>query len=181
RAAAAGEPVPVVMCAHPYDNHLTPALGKTPFGGPPLQYRMVPQVGRPVFSTLTSWEAPDPNFWIPNGYAVVNMNLPGYANSVDVSGNFAYVADYVDGLLMMEAARTPAVPQRTTRLTSASHQRGATMLYYGLLLLVFGLMTGALNFAGGSAGAVQTSWMLFLIGIVLLVIHWITGRTTRPV
>ncbi len=81
RAAAAGEPVPVVMCAHPYDNHLTPALGKTPFGGPPLQYRMVPQVGRPAFSTLTSWEAPDPNFWIPNGYAVVNMNLPGYANS----------------------------------------------------------------------------------------------------
>ena len=55
------------------------------------------------------------------------------------------------------------------------------MLYYGLLLLVVGLMTGALNFAGVSAGAVQTSWMLFVIGIVLLVIHWITGRTTRPV
>jgi len=55
------------------------------------------------------------------------------------------------------------------------------MLYYGLLLLVFVLMTGALNFAGVSAGAVQTSWMLFVIGIVLLVIHWITGRTTRPV
>jgi hypothetical protein len=73
--------MPVVMCAHPYDNHLTPALGKTPFGGPPLQYRLIPQVGKPVFSTLTSWEAPDPNFWVPNGYAVVNMNLPGYANS----------------------------------------------------------------------------------------------------
>ena len=81
RAAAAGERVPVVMCAHPYDNHLTPALGKTPFGGPPLQYRLVPQVGRPTFSTLTSWESPDPDFWVPNGYAVVNMNLPGYANS----------------------------------------------------------------------------------------------------
>lgn len=81
RAAAAGERVPVVMCAHPYDNHLTPALGKTPFGGPPQQYRMVPQVGKPVFSTLTSWESPDPNFWVPNGYAVVNMNLPGFANS----------------------------------------------------------------------------------------------------
>lgn len=81
RAADAGERVPVVMCAHPYDNHLTPALGKTPFGGPPLQYRMVPQVGRPVFSKLTSWESPDPNFWVPQGYAVVNMNLPGYANS----------------------------------------------------------------------------------------------------
>ncbi len=80
-AAARNECVPVVMCAHPYDNHLTPALGRTPFGGPPQQYRMVPQVGRPVFSKITSWEAPDPNFWVPAGYAVVNMNLPGYANS----------------------------------------------------------------------------------------------------
>lgn len=80
-AAAESRAVPVVMCAHPYDNHLTPALGRTPLGGPPLQYRMIPQVGRPVFSKLTSWEAPDPNFWIKAGYAVVNMNLPGYANS----------------------------------------------------------------------------------------------------
>jgi uncharacterized membrane protein YtjA (UPF0391 family) len=55
------------------------------------------------------------------------------------------------------------------------------MLYYALLFLVVGLMTGALNFAGVSAGAVQTSWMLFLIGIVLLVIHLIMGRTSRTV
>jgi putative CocE/NonD family hydrolase len=82
QAAAAGEKVPVVMCAHPYDNHITPALNKTPLGGPPQQYRLIPQAGgRPVFSKLTSWESPDPNFWIPAGYAIVNMNLPGYANS----------------------------------------------------------------------------------------------------
>jgi hypothetical protein len=54
----------------------------------------------------------------------------------------------------MEAARTPAMPQRTTRPTSVFHQRGATMLYYALLFLVVGLLTGALNFAGVSAGAV---------------------------
>jgi len=81
RAAAAGEKVPVVMCAHPYDNHLIPALKKTPLNGPPLQYRIIPQVGRPTFSKLTSWESPDPDFWVAAGYAVVNMNLPGYANS----------------------------------------------------------------------------------------------------
>jgi hypothetical protein len=51
-------------------------------GGPPQQYRLIPQAGgKPVFSKLTSWESPDPNFWIPAGYAIVNMNLPGYANS----------------------------------------------------------------------------------------------------
>ena len=80
-AAGNGEIVPVVMCAHPYNNHLTPALKNTPFNGPPQQYRMIPQAGKPVFSELTSWESPDPNFWIPEGYAIVNMNLPGYANS----------------------------------------------------------------------------------------------------
>ena len=82
KATDKNEKVPVVMCAHPYNNHLTPALGKTPLGGPPQQYRLIPQAGGvPVFSKLTSWESPDPNFWIPAGYALVNMNLPGYANS----------------------------------------------------------------------------------------------------
>jgi uncharacterized membrane protein YtjA (UPF0391 family) len=55
------------------------------------------------------------------------------------------------------------------------------MLYYALMFLVVGLLAGALNLAGISTVAVQISWMLFVIGIVLLVIHWITGRTTRPV
>lgn len=78
---------PVVMCAHPYDNHLTPALKRTPFGGPPQQYRLIPQAGGvPTFSTLTSWEAPDPNFWVPAGYTLVNLNLPGYANSGSEAG-----------------------------------------------------------------------------------------------
>ena len=81
-AAEKGEKVPVVMCAHPYDNHLTPALENTPLKGAPQQYRLIPQAGgQPIFSKLTSWESPDPNFWIPAGYAIVNMNLPGYANS----------------------------------------------------------------------------------------------------
>ncbi|NDC64531.1 MAG: CocE/NonD family hydrolase, partial [Planctomycetia bacterium] len=80
-AEAAGEPRPVVMCGHPYDNHLLPALGKTPLGGPPQQYRLIPQEGRPRFSTITSWESPDPNFWIPAGYTLVNLNMPGYGGS----------------------------------------------------------------------------------------------------
>ncbi|MEL6204607.1 MAG: CocE/NonD family hydrolase [Pseudomonadota bacterium] len=80
--AANGAADPVVMCAHPYDNHLTPALRKTPLGGPPQQYRLIPQAGGiPVFSTLTSWESPDPNRWVPAGYTLVNLNLPGYANA----------------------------------------------------------------------------------------------------
>jgi hypothetical protein len=57
KAANQNEKVPVVMCAHPYDNHLTPALEKTPLGGPPQQYRLIPQAGgKPVFFKLTSWD-----------------------------------------------------------------------------------------------------------------------------
>lgn len=82
-----GEVDPVVMCAHPYDNHLTPALGGTPLGGPPKQYRLIPQAGgTPEFSTLTSWEAPDPNVWVGAGYTQVNLNLPGFANSGGEAG-----------------------------------------------------------------------------------------------
>jgi uncharacterized protein len=80
-AHEAGVRVPVVMCAHPYNNQLLPALGKTPLGGPSPAYRVVPQVGRPKMSTLAGWEAPDPNFWVPAGYALVNLNLPGYGTS----------------------------------------------------------------------------------------------------
>jgi hypothetical protein len=42
RAAARNERVPIIMCAHPYDNRLIPALGRTPLGGAPQQYRLIP-------------------------------------------------------------------------------------------------------------------------------------------
>ncbi|MBI4000910.1 MAG: DUF1328 domain-containing protein [Nitrospira defluvii] len=53
------------------------------------------------------------------------------------------------------------------------------MLYYALMFLVVGLIAGALNVMGVSAVAVQISWILFLIGIVLAVVHLVSGRTPR--
>ena len=53
------------------------------------------------------------------------------------------------------------------------------MLYYALIFLVVGVIAGALNLAGVSTMAVQISWVLFLVGIVLLVIHLVTGRSVR--
>ena len=53
------------------------------------------------------------------------------------------------------------------------------MLYYALIFMVVGVIAGALNVAGVSAVAVQISWVLFLVGIVLLVIHLVTGRSVR--
>jgi uncharacterized membrane protein YtjA (UPF0391 family) len=53
------------------------------------------------------------------------------------------------------------------------------MLYYALIFMVVGVIAGALNLAGVSAVAVQISWILFLVGVVLLVIHLVTGRSVR--
>jgi uncharacterized membrane protein YtjA (UPF0391 family) len=53
------------------------------------------------------------------------------------------------------------------------------MLYYALMFLALRLIAGSLHLAGAAAVAVQISWILFLIGSVLLVIHLVTGRTVR--
>jgi uncharacterized membrane protein YtjA (UPF0391 family) len=50
------------------------------------------------------------------------------------------------------------------------------MLYYALVFLVVGLIAGALGLFGVAAIAGQIAWILFLIGVVLLVIHLVTGR-----
>ena len=88
KAIAEKKALPVIMCAHPYDNHLVPALGKTLFKGVPKQYRLINQTGKPKFSTLTSWESPDPNFWVSNDYIVVNMNMPGFGGSTGEATTF---------------------------------------------------------------------------------------------
>jgi uncharacterized membrane protein YtjA (UPF0391 family) len=49
------------------------------------------------------------------------------------------------------------------------------MLYYALIFLVVGLIAGALGLFGVAAVASQISWILFLIGIVMLVVHLVSG------
>jgi uncharacterized membrane protein YtjA (UPF0391 family) len=51
------------------------------------------------------------------------------------------------------------------------------MLYYALVFLIVGLIAGALGLFGVAAVASQIAWILFLIGIILVVIHLVTGRT----
>ena len=53
------------------------------------------------------------------------------------------------------------------------------MLHYAPIFVVVGLIVGALNLAGVHASAVQISWILFVIGVALLVIHLITDRSVR--
>ena len=64
-------------------------------------------------------------------------------------------------------------------VSNVFHREEWAMLYFALMFLVIGLIAGALNLVGVSAIAVQISWILFVIGIVLVAIHLITGRSTR--
>ncbi len=53
------------------------------------------------------------------------------------------------------------------------------MLYYALVFLIVGLVAGALGLIGIAAVATQISWILFLIGILMLAIHLVADRRTR--
>ena len=53
------------------------------------------------------------------------------------------------------------------------------MLYYALMFLVVGLVAGALGLFGIAAVAGQIAWILFLVGVILVVVHMVTGRAPR--
>jgi predicted acyl esterase len=72
--------VPVLLSAHPYGKDRLPSRRgrRSKF---PFQYRLMQQ-SRPLsFSTLTSWEAPDPAWWVAQGYAVINADTRGAGKS----------------------------------------------------------------------------------------------------
>jgi predicted acyl esterase len=90
---------PVVMCAHPYGKDVLPK--RSPFGYLPLKrYRFIRQPDPVTFSAYTTWEAPDPSYWVPRGYAVVNLDLRGFGTS-DGAGTFLSdqeAADYAEAI-----------------------------------------------------------------------------------
>ena len=53
------------------------------------------------------------------------------------------------------------------------------MLYYALMFLLLGVVAAALGLSGIAAVATQISWILFVVGVVLLIIHLVMGRTSQ--
>jgi predicted acyl esterase len=97
---------PVVLSAHPYGkDHLPRRIGGR--YQPPLLYRLLGQPARPRFSAWTTWEAPDPAFWVPRDYVVVNADLRGFGRSEGVGAPLSdqEAEDYYD--LIEWAARQP--------------------------------------------------------------------------
>lgn len=71
---------PVLMSAHPYGKDNLPQPVRDGYR-PSIQYRILRQPRPLSFSAWTTWEAPDPAFWVPRGYAVVNADLRGFFKS----------------------------------------------------------------------------------------------------
>lgn len=95
---------PVIMCAHPYGKDRLPRRG--PLGyQPPPQYRLLRQPKPVSWSAWTTWEAPDPAYWVPLGYAVVNCDLRGFGTS-DGVGNLLTDAEAQDIYDLIEWAGT---------------------------------------------------------------------------
>jgi putative CocE/NonD family hydrolase len=71
---------PVIISAHPYGkDDLPKKRGKRWTYSP--QYHMLRQPAPVAFSSLTGWEAPDPAWWVAEGFAVVNADLRGCGHS----------------------------------------------------------------------------------------------------
>jgi len=71
---------PVVLSAHPYGKDNLPARrGKRSTYA--LQYHVLRQPDPVTFSALTGWEAPDPVWWVAQGFAVVNADVRGCGHS----------------------------------------------------------------------------------------------------
>jgi uncharacterized protein len=71
---------PVILSIHPYGkNNLPTRRGKKSTF--PRQYRIMRQPEPLAFSTMTSWEAPDPAWWTAQGFTVVNADSRGCGHS----------------------------------------------------------------------------------------------------
>jgi predicted acyl esterase len=88
---------PVILSAHPYGKDKVAAQSRS---GRALnfQYRLFPQPSPIIISPWTSWEAPDPGFWVPRGYAVMNADLRGGGDAEGTSDLFSdqEAADYAE-------------------------------------------------------------------------------------
>ncbi len=73
-------PFPVILAAHPYGKDRLPKRRWWGWGINP-QFRILRQPGQVEISSETSWEAPDPVWWLAHGYAVVNADIRGAGTS----------------------------------------------------------------------------------------------------
>jgi uncharacterized membrane protein YtjA (UPF0391 family) len=83
-----------------------------------------------------------------------------------------------DGRLQAAQQGHEASRRRTVFPSPTIHWR-YKMLYWAVIFLVVALIAGVLGFSGIAGVATNIAWILFIVGLVLAVIFFISGR--RPV
>ncbi|HVU92372.1 MAG TPA: CocE/NonD family hydrolase [Jatrophihabitans sp.] len=73
-------PFPVILSAHPYGKDAVPRKTRRGWRLNP-QFRAMNQPEPLTISAETSWEAPDPVWWVQQGYAVINLDTRGGGHS----------------------------------------------------------------------------------------------------
>lgn len=71
---------PVIISAHPYGKDALPKKTRRGWSLNP-QFRIMNQPEPLRISDQTSWEAPDPVWWVQQGYAVINLDTRGGGHS----------------------------------------------------------------------------------------------------
>jgi predicted acyl esterase len=95
-------PFPVILSVHPYGKDAVPT--KTRRGWKlSFQFRIMNQSEPLQISDLTSWEAPDPAWWVSRGYAVINADERG-AGTSDGTGSLLTDAEAQDSYDLIEWA-----------------------------------------------------------------------------
>ena len=89
---------------------------------PVLDYSELPEfdMGRFTVSEWTTWEGPDPAFWVPNGYAVVYVDVRGYYAS-EGEASVLSEQDRADFHDVIEWAGTRAWSNGSVGLTGVSY------------------------------------------------------------
>lgn len=72
--------LPAILSIHPYGKDKLPTRRGSRWTVP-LQYRLTRQPERLRISSLTGFEAPDPAWWTPRGFALVNADMRGCGHS----------------------------------------------------------------------------------------------------
>jgi uncharacterized protein len=75
-----GGRAPAILCAHPYGKDALPRRTRSGYRLNP-QFRILRQTAPIRISDETSWEAPDPAWWVPRGFALVNLDVRGAGQS----------------------------------------------------------------------------------------------------
>jgi len=99
---------PVLLSAQPYGKDDLPRARRRGGYRPAFQFRVLPQSQTVRHSAWAGWEAPDPAYWVPRGYVLVNADLRGWGRSDGAGGLLDPRQDGADCHDLIEwAARQP--------------------------------------------------------------------------